>query len=258
MELIPHFHYSVLGNNAGEALKQLLTHPLDNLRIMFVNHTNDPENNFVKAEFWIVIGVSGFFCFIGRPIYLLMLIPVFAQKLFHDYVAMWGINQHYAIEFAPLIVIGTFESIAKIRSRNWRKTACFVALACSLACTIRVMDNTIADCEKARIRIYKAAHYRNYPIQSAHTFFKFIPNDAPVSANSVFIPHLALRESAYQFPIIRDAEYILLLKTENTYPLSVEDYELRKDSLLHSSDWRVFKQNETFLLLKKTGFNNRP
>lgn len=254
----PHFHYSILGNNAGEALKELLTHPLDNLRLLFVNHTNDPANNFVKAEFWVVIGVSGIFCFIGRPVYLLMLIPIFAQKLFHDNVAMWGINQHYAIEFAPLIVIGTFESIAKIRNKNWAKAFCFVALACSLACTIRVMDNTIAYCEKARIRIYKAAHYRNFPIQSAHTFFKFIPDDVAVSANSVFIPHLALRESAYQFPIIRDAKYILLLKTENTYPLSLEEYESKTDSLLQSPDWKILKQNETFLLLKKTQFKNRP
>ncbi len=248
----PHFHYSVLGTGAGKALMQLLSHPIDSFKILFVNHSPFPENNGVKAEFWIVTAVCGVFCLFRKPIYLFMLIPVFAQKLFHDNAAMWGINQHYAIELAPLLAIGTFEAIAQFHNTRWKRVASFTAVVFSLACTIRVMDNTIAYAEKARIRIYKEAHYnREFPIDQAYTVLARIPEDAVVSAQSAFVPHLAVRESVYQFPIIRNASYILLSPVENPYPLSAAEFTHKKDSLLNTSAWKIVTKNNTFILLKK-------
>lgn len=247
----PHFHYSVLGEGSGEALKHLLAHPIDSFRLLFVNHTGIPANNFVKAELWIVLAVSGIFC-LRKPVYLFMLIPVLAQKLFHDNVAMWGINQHYAVEFAPILAIGTFEAIAVIKKDRWRKIAAFTAVVCSFACAIRVMDNTIAYAEKARVRVYKAAHYsREFSVDEAYAIINRIPDDAVVSAQSAFVPHLALRESIYQFPVIRDASYILLSPVDNPYPLSQDLYSQKKDSLLNTPDWRIVIQNKSFILLKK-------
>jgi uncharacterized membrane protein len=247
----PHFQYSALGSSFGEALVHLVVHPLDSLRLLFVNHTVFPENDYVKAEFWIVIIVSGFFC-LRKPVYLFMLVPVVAQKLFNDQGALWGINQHYAVEFAPLLAIGTFESIAAFRAIRWRRITSVTAVVCSLACAIRVMDHTVAYAEKARIRIYKAAHYsREFPIRKAYNMLERIPDDAIVSAQSAFVSHLALRASVYQFPIIRDAEYILLSPVDNPYPLTVEQFTQKKDSLANSSGWTVVIQNGSFILLKK-------
>ena len=248
----PHFHYSVLGTGAGEALIQLLSHPIDSFRILFVNHTVFPENDFVKAEFWIVIGICSIFCLLRKPIYLFMLIPIFAQKLFHDNSSMWGINQHYAIEFAPLLTIGTFEAIAKFRNKSFVKTASYLAIVCSLICAIRVMDNTIAYSEKARVRVYKSAHYsREFSIDKAYTVLNQIPENAVVSAQSAFVSHLALRESVYQFPIIRNATYIVLSPIDNPYPLTAAVFSHKKDSLLNSSAWKVVIKDESFVLLKK-------
>jgi len=248
----PHFHYSVLGTGAGEALIQLISHPIDSFRILFVNHTIFPENDFVKAEFWIVIGVCSIFCLLRKPIYLFMLIPIFAQKLFHDNSAMWGINQHYAIEFAPLLTIGSFEAIAKFRTKHWIKITSFIAVFCSLTCAIRVMDNTVAYAEKARVRVYKAAHYsREFSIEEAYTVLQQIPENAIVSAQSAFVPHLSIRESVYQFPIIRNATYIVLSPVDNPYPLSPALFSHKKDSLVNSSAWKVVIENKSFVLLKK-------
>lgn len=248
----PHFHYSVLGKSAGSALLQLISHPFDSFRLLFVNHTPFVTNNSVKAEFWIVILVSGLFCFLRKPVYILMLIPVFFQKLFHDNSAMWGINQHYAIEFAPLLAVGTFEAIAKFRPGKWRTAFSYTAVVLSLACAIRVMDNTIAYAEKARVRIYKEAHYsREFPISRAYEVLDLIPGDAVVSAQSAFVPHLALRESVYQFPVIRNAEYILLSPVENAYPLEPAIFKQKTDSLKNSSGWKVVLEEPAFILLKK-------
>lgn len=249
--IYPHFQYSALGSNFGEAAIHLVTHPIDSFHLLFVNHTVFPGNDYVKAEFWIVIAVSGCFC-LRKPVYLFMLLPVVAQKLFNDQGALWGINQHYAVEFAPLLAIGTFESIATFRTIRWRRIASVTAVVCSLACAIRVMDHTVAYAEKARIRIYKAAHYsREFPIDAAYRVLGKIPDDAVVSAQSAFVPHLALRESVYQFPIIRDADYILLSPSDNPYPLTAEQFTQKKDSLANSSGWNVVIQNASFILLKK-------
>lgn len=244
----PHFHYAVLGASSGEALIQLIAHPIDSFQLLFINHSGNPANDFVKAEFWILFFVTAVFC-IRKPIYLLMLIPVLAQKLFHDNVAMWGVNQHYAIEFAPVLAIGTFEVLGNFSSKKWLQ---YVAVVFSLAAAIRVMDNTIAYAEKARIRIYKSAHYnREFSIESAYVVLSKIPPTAAVSAQGAFLPHLALREDAFQFPIIRNASYILLSKVENPYPLDPASFNAKYDSLKASNQWVSVVEEEEFLLLKR-------
>lgn len=246
-----HFHYTVLGADGMQALKHLCLHPLDSLYTLFVNHTVFPQNDYVKAEFWIVSAVCGLFC-LRKPVFLLMLIPVVAQKLYHDNAALWGINQHYAIELAPLLTLGSFEAIATMRNRKWRTVSAVVAVILSFVCSIRVMDNTVAYAEKARIRIYKAAHYnREFDIRKAREVLAAIPEHVPVSAQSPFVPHLALRPEVYQFPVIRNARYILLSPVNNPYPLKKELYVQKVDSLMNSSYWKVVTNRDSFILLKK-------
>lgn len=246
----PHFHYSALGESAGEALVHLLSHPIDSFKILFTNHSGVPANDYIKAEFWVFFLLCGIFC-LRKPVYLLMLVPIVAQKLFHDNSSMWGVN-HYAIELAPVLVIGSFEAIATFRNATWRKAASYAAAFLSLACSVRVMDNTIIFTDKARVRIYKAAHYsREFPIGEAYEVLEKIPDDAVVSAQSAFVPHLALRETVYQFPIVREADYILLSPVDNTYPMDSATYRLTKDSLLENPNWKPVVNGTFFLLLKK-------
>lgn len=247
----PHFHYSVLGNTSGEALGYLLSHPLESIRLLFVNHSPFSQNDGVKAELWVVFAASGICC-LRKPVYLFMLIPVLAQKLYNDQAVMWGITQHYSIEFAPLLVIGTFDSIASFRREKWQKTMGYAAIILFLAGAVRVMDNTIIYAEKARVRLYKAAHYsREFPVDEAYALLKRIPEGAVVSAQSAFVPHLALRPAVYQFPVVRDAQYILLSPVDNAYPLDAESFQKKTDSLVNSPAWKVVLSDKYFLLLKK-------
>lgn len=246
----PHFDYSVLGKSSGEALKYLLSHPIDSFLLLFRNHSGLPANDFVKAEFWIIFACCGIFC-LRKPVYLLMLVPIIAQKMFSDKIGLWAAN-HYAIELAPILAIGSFEAIATFRNVSWRKAASYTAAILSVACTIRIMDHTVFYAEKSRIRVYKSAHYsREFPIARAYDVLEKIPDDAVVSAQSAFVPHLSLRESAYQFPIIRDAEYILLSPVENPYPIDSAAFRHKKDSLLENREWEPVVNDAFFLLLKK-------
>jgi uncharacterized membrane protein len=249
----PHFNYAVLGENPSEAIIFLITNPIQSIKAFFTNHAADPAGDYVKLEFIVLLLVSGLYVLIRKPAYLLMLIPLFFQKFFHDNISMWGFNDQYAVEFAPVMAIGIFSSIATLKRNIIKRMLLFLSLAGCMAASIRIMDNTVMFTDKSRIRIYKAAHYnRNYDIAKVYAAMELIPADAIVSAQSPFVPHLALRDRIYQFPIIRDAEYIVFSVHELPYPLSEDQFIKMTRSLLASPDWGQVYHAEGFVILQKS------
>ena len=249
----PHFNYAVLGENPSEAIIFLITNPIQSIKAFFTNHAADPAGDYVKLEFIMLLLVSGLYVLIRKPAYLLMLIPLFFQKFFHDNISMWGFNDQYAVEFAPVMAIGIFSSIATLKRNIIKRMLLFLSLAGCMAASIRIMDNTVMFTDKSRIRIYKAAHYnRNYDIAKVYAAMELIPADAIVSAQSPFVPHLALRDRIYQFPIIRDAEYIVFSVHELPYPLSEDQFIKMTRSLLMSPEWGQVYHAEGFVILQKS------
>ena len=242
------FKFSVLGGNASEAIMHLVKHPIDSLGVLFQNHSGNPVYDYVKVEFWVIFFVVGFFC-IFRPVYLFMLIPIIGQKLFHDVPDTWGIVQQYCIEFAPILTIGTFVFIGDRKKVSLKPVLGYISVLLALATTIRLMDNTTAYYDKSRLRIYKSAHYKSeFPIGEAYKVMDLIPPDAIVSAQSTFVPHLALRDKIYTFPTIRNAEFILFSPVEATYP---NEFGNKIHQLLKNPDWEVVRKDKFFVLLKK-------
>ncbi|AEA43600.1 DUF2079 domain-containing protein [Fluviicola taffensis] len=245
------FRYSVLGANVSEGILQLVKHPLDSLSVLFQNHSGKSVYNFVKFEFWMMILMVGFFC-IFRPVYLFMLIPIIGQKMFHDNADTWGVVQQYCIEFAPILTIGTFVFIGDKKTKSKRLILSYIAVFLALVTSIRLMDNTIAHYDKARLRIYKSAHYKSeFPIKEAYEVLNLIPSDAIVSAQSTFVPHLAVRDKIYTFPTIKNAEFVLVSPVEDPYPLNQIEFEQETSKLLKNPDWKVVRKNNYFVLLKK-------
>lgn len=247
------FLYSVLGHNAFDALKTLIVHPVDSLMVLFTNHNNHPHGDFVKAELHLILLASGLPLLIKKPQYLLMLLPIYFQKLFHNNYLMWGIGSQYNIEFAPIMAIGIFKVISEIKQLKFSVIMSFVVLFFVTASTIRTMDQTVLFTDKARVRFYQKNHYeRNYDVKIVHHQLKKIPKDAKVSAQSPYVPHLSLRNNIYQFPIIRDADYIIYSKKESSYPITQEEFELKINTLEQSEDWKIIYQQD-ITILKKTG-----
>jgi len=245
----PHFNYSVLGESYGKAIIHLLSHPVESIRVLFTNHTNNPDADFVKAELHVLLVISGLPFLFWRPQYLIMLIPVYFQKLYHDNYAMWGIGSQYSIEFAPIMALGVFSVIADFRGAKWMKSTSVIFLVLSLAATIRTMDNTQLFTDKSKIRIYKSSHYsRDYDVREAHKQLSMIPKDAVVSAQSPFLPHLSLRDHIYQFPMIKDAEYLVYSEHEKYYPLTRVEFELAISEIRESNEWEVIYENEIVIL----------
>lgn len=246
------FLYSVLGKNPGEALVTLVLHPFETLKNLFVNHNNSPFGDYVKLELHLLLMLSGLPFLIFKPQYLIMLIPIYFQKLFHDNYLMWGVSGQYAIEFAPILILGSFSVIAELKNDRWQKVSLVILLLGVAGSTLRVMDNTVFYTNKNKIRFYKASHYqRDIDVHLVHEKLKLIPDDAIVSAESKLVPHLALRDKIYQFPLVKDAEFIVFTSIENTYPLTEDQFNQRISDYRNSLDWEVLFENEDLTILRK-------
>lgn len=248
----PHFHYSALGSNYSAALYFIITHPIEAIKMLFVNHIDNPLGDYVKMELHILLLLSGLPFLFKKPQYLLMLLPIFGQKLFHDKISMWGIGNQYAIEFAPIMAIGIFSVIGDFKNKRTVKVLSITILVITLASTIRVMDNTRYYTMKSNIRFYQKNHYeRNFDISAVNKAFSEIPKEAIVCAQSPFLPHLALRDKIYQFPMIRNAEYIVYSEEENAFPLNKESFKVFMDSVLNTNNWKSIYDDNVIILKKK-------
>jgi len=181
-----------------------------------------------------------------------MLIPVYFQKLFHDNYYMWGIADQYSIEFAPVMAIGIFEVISGIRRKRLAGFFSVLVLVLTLASTFRVMDNTVIHTDKVNIRFYQKQHYtRGYDVAAVHKVLSGLPLDAIISAQSPFLPHLALRDRIYQFPVIKDAKYIIYSFEEVPYPLTETEFRMITDSLKASDQWHVLYEGDIVILQRE-------
>lgn len=251
-----HFNYSFLGKNSFESVIFLIKHPLQSLKTLFINHTNNPLADYVKAEFHILVLLSGLPFLIFKPQYLVMLIPVYFQKLFHDDYAMWGIDGQYSIECAPVLAIGIFSVIREMRDKRIAKWVSVIVILTTLGCTVRIMDHTILFTDKSRIRLYQPSHYtREYPVHKIHDQLAKIPERAVVSAQSPFLPHLSCRDHCYQFPIIKDAEYIIFSKREAPYPIDTNTFDSLTNALQNSNEWSLQFKDDDLTILKRRHYN---
>lgn len=251
--MYPHFHYSFLGDNMSNAIIHLFSHPIESIKVLFTNHNNSPHGDFVKAETHIMLLFSSVALLLKKPHYILMLVPIYFQKFFHDNYSMWGIGGQYNIEFTPILAIGIFTVISEFKKDKIRTTMSYIVLFLGIAATVRTMDNTVLFTDKSRIRFYQKRHYqRDFNVKNVHEYLSKIPKDARVSAQSFFVPHLSLRDNIYQFPIIKDAEYIVFCKEEGTYPMSNDEFEMKTKELETSKNWEIYHNYEITILKKSS------
>lgn len=165
---------------------------------------------------------------------------------------MWGIGAQYSIEFAPILAIGIFSVLQEIKNKILFRIITIMIMAGVLCSTFRVMDHTVFFTNKSKIRIYKESHYkRDYNVKLVHEQLNKIPVDAKISSQSPFLPHLALRDKIYQFPIIKDAEYIIYSNKEETYPLEKDAFYLKVQELMNTKNWEETFKSEDIVILKR-------
>jgi len=250
-----HFKYSSLGTNFSEAFTTILTRPIYVLKLLFKNNLNNPDGDGIKFELHYVVLLSGGILLLLRPYYFIMLVPIYAQKLFNDDFTKWGLNYQYCIEFVPILTLGVFDVIKNNQriKRNYQLIGLIVVLS-AIAVNIKTMDSRVSKWYTSeQYRFYSPQHYQtNFNIPEINKALNNIPFNAKVSASSSIVPHLALRDYIYQYPDVYNANYIILLSNDNYYPLSKEEYFNKLQQLQQNKLWeKLYDYNKLIIYRKK-------
>ncbi len=241
--------YEYLGSNYLEIAKTLITNPRETLNILFTNTSSFPHYDGVKAEFYICALLSGMVLTLLKPNYLLMLVPLIAQKMLSTDKLFWGISVQYAIEFVPVLVISSFLVIIKLKKTIWQRLLAGALLISTVLTTFYTIGVPKGLVMVDQICIYQGRHYeqKQFDVRYARELIQQIPDDASVCASTMFVPHLCLRPEIYDFQSVArhiHAEYVLVTDFYFTYKsleeLTAQGYEVLKTDgnlyLLHKKN----------------------
>ena len=256
-----HFKYSALGNSYGEAIKFAISHPWQTTKMFFVNHTGSQFGNGIKTELYIILLLSGGFVWLRKPKWLLMALPIIALKVLNDELGKWGINYHYSIEFAPILTFPLFMWIGEKSFNQKIKVLAFGVMFLAMGTTVvKYVGRTAKWYDPYRQNPFSFTHYkRNFKVNELHaTIKKHIPKDEKtiVSAHYSIVPHIAYRETLYEFPNVLNADYIISIlptRDDEVYPMqSIEAYKNELEAYATSPNWEVlYRENESIVLKRK-------
>ncbi len=250
------FNYAALGADPGEALKYVLTHPIETINLFFTNHLDNPALDGIKTEFYLVYLISGGFVLFYRPQYLIWFIPIVAQKVLNDAPIRWGILTYYSIEVVTLLPLSVFLTLASVKPKKWQNGLTILVCLAALSTTIYKMDrgNRVVP-EKFRPEkekfFYKGFYKTNYNLKETHRILNQIPKDAKVSASEDFFTHLSQRFHIYFFPKVNDAEYIVFSVFDDYFNIPHAENEAYRNKYLTSNEWEIIAQEFPVFLLKK-------
>ncbi len=249
------FKYSVLGANSAEIVGNLIHHPMKLIKFLYYSHiVGQPELRDIKNEMYVCLICSGAWMLFARPQFLIMLIPVIAQKVYNDDFQKWGINAHYSIELVPIVVIGFYHVLSKFKHTK----VIYVLAGLTVVLTAYITLSTIERRDslyyiKENVNFYSKEHYVcKFNKKEIKKVIAMIPDDASLSCINFIAPHVSFRKNIYQYPDVHDAEYILLANSETSYPLRGAGLQQKINELQNALDWTTISaQNGVYLFKKK-------
>lgn len=248
-----HFHYKVLGSNGLEAIKTIVLFPIETLKYLWID-PNTQLTSPIKIEFWTFFFLSGGILLVAQPSALIMILPLLIQKLFHDNIPMWSVICQYSIEFSPIIGIYTILILNKIPNSSIKLAVLVLLLSQNYKYTKKLMKNVKAPIAYENISLVRRDHFvPTTNKRTVATALKLIPKNAAVSAQDPLVSQLAWRDKIYQYPIVRDAEYIVYSNALfNTYPLKREEFFLSIQRLTDSGNWKLIFDTNDISILQRT------
>jgi uncharacterized membrane protein len=248
--------FKPLGSSIGEIFWTIISHPWNTFKMFFESTLKDPISFGIKKELHTSVLLSGGIALLLRPAYLLMLLPIYAQKMLSDNMALWGINGQYSIEFTPIILLAFIDLLTKVNSNKIKLTLLL------FSCLLSVLNNYTTLKERRSFwydpvthDFTLRSHYESggLDVKFLHAQIKQIPDEIPLSVSSCFAPHLANRDKLYHFPCVHNATMIVLLKDKRSlYPLDREKFDLETNRLIKSGLYRIRINQKDLLILEKS------
>ncbi len=207
------WRFAWLGHSNGEILHTLLTRPF-----FVAAHLLEPSR-LVNATIFLLplcaLPLLG-----GRR--TLVALPLFGVIFLVENVGAYSFEQFYTMPSLPFLFLGAAEGLLLLErwgGRRLRDAAWVGVLASALASTVVFGPSPIGitfwDKEYV-LGIYSEPYYhRSVYAQTGHAargraLLARIPDDAVVSAQAFFLPHLARTKLMLNVPKVEGADYVLL------------------------------------------------
>ncbi|MBE9468380.1 MAG: DUF2079 domain-containing protein [Bacteroidetes bacterium] len=246
--------YSYLGSSIVEIFSNIIHNPSYFVSIFFRNTLPDNLYSGIKLETYLMILASGGILLFFRPVYLLMMIPLFAQKFLSNNYGFWGINGQYSIEFVPILSLILIDFIQSVKKYKKQKIIAIGITLLTLFMSFSKLENRTSKWyDKTNTVFYNKRHYQpNLNLSKIYKAIRYIPEDEIISVSSCLAPHLAFREKIYHFPIVKNAKYIILIcKKRSTYPLVKNDFAREVNKYRNSKIFEIVYDNYNLLILRK-------
>lgn len=232
--------YTHLGGGLPGILQALATRPREVLALLTTGE---------RLSYWArILAPVGFLPVLG-PLELALAAPILAANLLADYPAMYSGEYHYSALVVPFAVAGAITGAAwcvrEVATRTrWPRArvlggVCVWLLAWSLLAQ-RMWGFTPLNPDVAWPEV--TAHHRLLARFAAQ-----VPPEARLSTTPPLNPHLSHREVIYDFPVVLDADYVLV-DAASTTDMHPNDFHQAVVGLL-KRDFCVQDAADGYLLL---------
>lgn len=226
--------YDHLGGSLENIVIGFFENPKYYFTLLFED-TLDSNATGIKSGFWYSFLIAGGFAVIYRPKYMIMIAPIIAQKMFSQSHSLWGTGGQYSIEIVPIISLALVSLLLSTRKNYIRAVVLVIVIILG----------------RPSFSAFRAEHYKSdMNISQLKEDLKVIPSKAVISVSSDLSPHLFRRDKIYHYPIIKNAEYIALLKNRSTYPLRKVDFEKKIENLKNDPSATILVDNSDMIIFK--------
>lgn len=205
-----------------------------------------------------LLASSGFVSLLD-PVSLLLGAPLLLANVLSNYPAQYSGTFHYAAPVVPYFVlaaIGGTTWLARRLNRGRAPAERILLGVAGSALLVAVAYHAVAG--YTPFGGAYAALDVNTPAAAeraarARTFERLatqIPPDAKLSTTPSLHPHLSHRQYLYRFPVVGDAEYVLLDVTESDRGIPT-DFRLAYDALLKDNAFGVVDAGDGYVLLRR-------
>jgi hypothetical protein len=252
--ILPHFsgldlspfaqRLAIFGPTVDESVVQAARNPA-----LVVQWLGKPE---ITAYLGGLLATAGFLSLFS-PVHLLLCVPILAVNVFSSWSWTYSEGAHYSASIIPFIVVSAIygvERVSRVAARSWSAPRERTTLG--LAALVLIVSLY----HHRQIGVSPLSLNFHPPQPTAHhavtrDIMATIPAGAAVSTQSALYPHLSLRQKAYLFPAINDAEYILVDVTSTPYPGSLLEVAKSIQTLLVSADFRVLRAQDGLILFRR-------
>lgn len=243
----PYIHnlYGDLAATPLGIIQFIVSHPVQTIKIFFGSADK-------VQTFYIILGSTGFLA-IASPLFLLVILPLLAERLLTNFFGMATINYQYSAPVAIFIFLSAALAISKYGKKSIDMLAPKLALWVFLSSLIFALASPRYG--RPLQIISPLEQLLSQQETDINAIIKLIPKNASVIAQDPFTTHISHRDHIGLIGSnkLADFEFILLAKKPEfvPFPLSQEEIAKLVIQLRSDANYRIYAENDTLILFQK-------